>query len=194
MADDGLRWRKVPGPVARVFGSLGVSALVQSLGDQELDAPMPKVVWHTGRSSQLRALAFDLAEAGRDDQDAVAELVRVAGRHPKELRRAAATIRADGRAEEELVAFRANRLLVSAASGQPVGPISAEKLAWFARERDLAEACADVAPPATDGAGPPTTDDDAGDDDVARDLDSPSSVDVSPGDAPGGRPPGQEHC
>jgi hypothetical protein len=68
MADHGLRWRKAPGPVTKVFGAIGAAALLHSLGDQELDAPEPKLVWHTDRSSQLRALAFRLAEEGRDDQ------------------------------------------------------------------------------------------------------------------------------
>jgi hypothetical protein len=136
MADDGLRWRKVPGPLSRALGSIGVSALVQSLGDQELDAPSPKVVWQTDRSSQLRILAFDLADVGREDPDAINELVRVAGRHPKELRRAAATIRADGLADEDLVGFRANRLLIAAASGRNPEPVSAEQLARFSRKEE----------------------------------------------------------
>jgi hypothetical protein len=154
MADHGLRWRKTPGPVTKVLGSVGVSALVQSLGDQELDEPSPKVVWQTPRSSQLRALAFELAEAGRDDPEAIGELVRAAGRHPKELRRAAATIRADGLTEEEVVAFRANQLLVAAASGRTVEPMSAEKLAWFAEKRHLARVPSEVDPQLTAGTEP----------------------------------------
>lgn len=139
MVDDGLRWRKVPGPVSKALGSLGVSALVQSLGDQEVDEPSPRVVWHTGRSSQLRALAFELAEFGREDPEAVAVLSRAAGRHPKELRRAAATIRAEGLVDGDVVAFRANRLLVAAASGRVIEPMSTEQLARFASREDLAD-------------------------------------------------------
>ncbi len=145
MVDHGLRWRRAPGPVTKVFGSIGTAALVNSLGDQELDEPMPKVVWYADRSSHLRALALGLAEAGRDDPEAVGELGRAAGRHTKELRRAAATIRADGLAREDLAAFRANRLLVAAATGKVVEPISAEQLAWFAQVQVLADVPPDAA-------------------------------------------------
>jgi hypothetical protein len=156
MADDGLHWRKVPGPLSKVLGSIGVSALVQSLGDQELDAPSPKVVWQTRRSSQLRELAFDLAEVGREDPEAIGELVKAAGRHNKELRRAAATIRADGRTDEDLVAFRANRLLVAAASGRSVEPITAEQLESFAKKRELADVAPEIAQRTADGTEPAT--------------------------------------
>jgi hypothetical protein len=151
MADDGLRWRKVPGPVTKLLGSIGVSALVQSLGDQELDAPVPKVVWQTERSSRLLEMAFGLVEVGREDTEATGELVKAAGRHRKELRRAAATIRADGRTDEDLVAFRANRLLVAAASGRLVEPMSAEQLESFARNRELADVSREIAPRIADG-------------------------------------------
>jgi len=146
MADDGVRWGKAPGPVTKVLRIIGVAALVHSLGDQELDAPVPKVVWHTDRSSRLRALAFRSAAEGRDDTEAVRELVRVAGRHAKELRRAAATIRVDAWVDEDLAAFRANRLLVAAATGRPVESVSAERLAWFGRVRALADVPPEEAP------------------------------------------------
>jgi predicted aconitase len=137
MADYELRYRKRPGPVSRILGSIGGSALLQSLGDQELDAPEPKVVWHTGRSAALRDLAFELTGAGVDDQVAVGALTRAAGRHTKELRRAAATIRAEGLAGEDEAGCRADRLLVAAATGRAVEPLTAEEAAWFARVRAL---------------------------------------------------------
>ncbi len=139
MTDVELQYRKSPGLITRALGAIGVGALLQSLGDQELDAPDPKVVWHTERSSALRALAMALAESGRADSSAVRELAAAAGRHPKELRRAAATLRSGGWAEEDLVSCRANRLLVSAATGQPVEPVTQAELAWFARLRALGE-------------------------------------------------------
>jgi hypothetical protein len=139
MADYELRFRKRPGPLSRMLGTIGESALLQSLGDQELDEAEPKVVWHTDRSAALRALAFELVDAGTDDGDAVGELARTAGRHAKELRRAAATIRAEGLAGEDEAACRADRLLVAAASGRGVEPVSSEEAAWFAQVRSLAE-------------------------------------------------------
>jgi len=146
MVDYGLRWKKAPGPVAKVLGSIGSVALLRSLGDQELDEPVPKVVWHTDRSMRLRELAFRLVEEGRDDPEAVDDLAKTAGRHGKELRRAAATIRADGLVGEDLAAFRANRFLVAAASGRAVEPMPAEQLAWFTRVQVLAEVAPEAGP------------------------------------------------
>jgi len=137
--DHELRYSRAPGPVARLLGALGTGSLLQSLGDQELDEPRPKVVWHTQRSSELRSLAFALVDAGRDDDGAAGVLARAAGRHTKELRRAAATIRSDRRVDEELESHRAERLLVAAATGRPVEPLTDEQRAWFDRIRDLVQ-------------------------------------------------------
>ena len=138
MADWELRYRKGSGPISRMLGTIGESALLQSLGDQELDATEPKVVWHTERSSALRTLAFELVGAGTDDREALAELTRAARRHTKELRRAAATIRAEGLAEEDEAGCRADRLLVAAAAGGAVEPLTADEVAWSAQVRALA--------------------------------------------------------
>jgi hypothetical protein len=138
MADFELRFRKRPGPIARMLGTIGEAALLQSLGDQELDEPEPKVVWHTERSAALRSLAFELAEAGTDEREAVEELARAAGRHPKELRRAAATVRAEGLAVEDETGCRVDRLLVAAATGGEVEPVTPDEAAWFAQVRALA--------------------------------------------------------
>lgn len=139
MADHELRYRRTPGPIARLLGAVGIRSLVLSLGDQELDEPRPRVVWHTERSSGLRRLAVDLAAAGRDDADAVAVLARAAGRHTKELRRAAATIRAECPVDEDSDSNRAGRLLVAAATGRPVEPLTAGQRAWFRQVRELAD-------------------------------------------------------
>ena len=139
MSDHELRFSRTPGPIARLLGALGTSSLLQSLGDQELDEPHPRVVWHTERSSELRNLAFALVDAGRHDGGAARVLARAAGRHTKELRRAAATIRSDRRIDEDLASYRAERLLVGAATGRPVEPLTDEQRAWFDRIRDLVQ-------------------------------------------------------
>lgn len=139
MSDHELRFSRTPGPIARLLDALGTSSLLQSLGDQELDEPRPKVVWHTQRSSELRDLAFALVDAGRDDDGAAGDLARAAGRHTKELRRAAATIRSDRWVDEDLAGYRAERLLVAAATGRPVEPLTDEQRAWFDRIRDLVQ-------------------------------------------------------
>ena len=139
MSEHGLRYSRTPGPIARLLDALGTSSLLKSLGDQELDEPRPKVVWHTGRSSELRDLAFALVDGGRDDDGAADVLARAAGRHTKELRRAAATIRSDRRVDEDLESHRAERLLVAAATGRPVEPLTDGQRAWFDRIRDLVQ-------------------------------------------------------
>jgi hypothetical protein len=139
VSDHELVYRRTPGPIARVLGAIGTSSLLRSLGDQELDEPRPKVVWNTVRSSELRHLAFDLVDSDRDDTEAAAVLARAAGRHTKELRQAAATIRSDRRVDEDRTSHRAERLLVAAATGRPVEPLTDDQRAWFDRIRGLVQ-------------------------------------------------------
>ena len=138
MDDVDLRYTKGPGLVTRVLAAVGVGALVTSIEDQELDAPDPKVVTWTPRSAALRRLAAELVAEGRDDGDGWTELARAAGRRTKELRRAAATVRQGGWAEEDEPSYRVDRLLRAAAAGRGPGPVDGERLAWFARVRTLA--------------------------------------------------------
>ena len=137
MAVDDLRYRASPGPLRRVLGGIGVGALVRSLGDQELNAAEPRVAWDTDRSARLRALARALVTDGRDDSAGAGVLARAAGRHTRELRRAAAVVRADGRVGEDEADFRTDRILRAAAAGVPVVPPTDAQLAWFRRVRDL---------------------------------------------------------
>lgn len=137
MPDYELRYRKRSGLVSRVLGALGVGALVASLEDQELDAPDPKVVTWTERSAALRELAGQLVDAGRYDQDGAADLAGAAGRHVRELRRAAAAVRQGGWAAEDERCARVNRLLLAAAAGHAPEPVGDDELAWFREVRDL---------------------------------------------------------
>ena len=121
------------------LGSLGSRALLKSLEDQDLDAPRPRVTLYTWRSDRLRRQALALADTGRADDQAALDLARAAGRHRKELRRAAAAIRTGGADVEELAAYQANQLLLAAASGQPVVALSEERERWFHRVRALRE-------------------------------------------------------
>ncbi len=137
MTDHGLRYRKGPGLVAKVLGSVGIAALVHSLEDQEVDAADPKVVAWTERSDALRRRALELAASDADDEASRRGLAAAAGRHPRELRRAAAALRQGGRAAEDETWCRAERLLVAAAGGRPVEPLTGQERAWFDRVRDL---------------------------------------------------------
>jgi len=145
MADYEFRYRKRPALVTRVLGAVGVGALVTSLEDQELDAPDPKVVTWTERSAALRALAAELVDAGRYDREAAGALARAAGRHPKELKRAAAAVRQGGWAAEDEVSYRVDRLLVAAVTGQVPERLDRTQLDWFAQVRTL------IALPAAEG-------------------------------------------
>jgi|GEM_PF-4726276 len=138
MGDYRLRYRKGPGLVSRVLGAVGVGALVTSLEDQELDAPDPKVVTWTARSAALRTLAGELVDAGRYDREAAAELAAAAGRHPRELQRAAAAVRQGGWAGEDERCARVDRLLLAAVGGRAPEPVGDDELVWFHQVRDLA--------------------------------------------------------
>jgi hypothetical protein len=107
---------------------------------RELDAPNPDLVMYTKRSAEFQDLVFELVDSGRDDRDAVQELVRVAGSHRTELRRAAASIRQEGYVEEDEARNRANRLLMAAASGEPPQPLNDEQTRWFRDVKELRDA------------------------------------------------------
>ena len=95
---------------------------------------------YSRRSAALRALATSLATGDLEDAAAVRELADAAGRRTKELRRAAACIRADGLDAEDQNAHRADQLLRAAATGRPLRPLTADEAAWFGRVDALAEA------------------------------------------------------
>lgn len=145
MPDFELHYQKGPGLFAKALSSIGVGALVTSLEDQELDAADPKVVTWTPRSAALVRRAAELVGAGGDDAAGARLLAGEAGRHVKELKRAAATVRQGGWATEDETSFRVDRLLVAAATRQDPGPVDEDQLDRFARIRDL------VALPTADG-------------------------------------------
>ena len=75
--------------------------------------------------------------AGRFDWDVAQALAAAAGRHTRELTRAAAAVRQGGWTEEDETSFRVERLLVAAATGQDPVPPDAGRAAWFRRVADL---------------------------------------------------------
>lgn len=106
---------------------------------EQLDADAPVVRAITKRSRRLGAMAGEFAVAGRTDPAAVAALRAAAGRHHKDLRRAAAGFRFDGGAEESRGAYLANQLLLAAATGQPVSEITDEQEDQFRRVDEFLE-------------------------------------------------------
>jgi hypothetical protein len=67
----------------------------------------------------------------------VKQLSKAAGRHRKDLLRAAAAIRSAGGSDEIARVNLANRLLIAAANRQQVEPLTADRVAWFQRTQEL---------------------------------------------------------
>ena len=76
------------------------------------------------RSGLLKNQAMELATDGREDGEAVGELVTRAEHRDEALRRAALWLCCDGQASEQLLENRAHRLLVAALSGEVVQQIT----------------------------------------------------------------------
>ena len=104
-----------------------------------MDEHRPLAHHPTKRSNQLADLAFGLVNRDQEDGEAVRELAAAAGRHRRELRRAAAGIRFTGWADESIEHDRANRLLLAAAGNQPVQPPSTEKMEGLRTLKSLQE-------------------------------------------------------
>ncbi|HEY4021739.1 MAG TPA: hypothetical protein VGM75_23845, partial [Pseudonocardiaceae bacterium] len=104
---------------------------------RQIDADEPVIVSSTKRSEQLGRMAMRFALDGHMDSAAVVELRSAAGRRRKELRRAAASMRLGGGVNENRSSYIANQLLLSAATGQPLQPITAEHEAKLQRIHEL---------------------------------------------------------
>ncbi len=109
---------KPPGPIAKVLGAAGIFGALTALEHRGLDASIPIAVRYTERSHELQLLAFRIVEDGRVNDDGVQELVRAAGMHRRDLKRAAASIRQDGYTDEDFACWQANALLVAAGRGE----------------------------------------------------------------------------
>jgi len=106
------------GPAKLVGGVLFAQRLARQ---EEEDHPAdPGIAVLGPRSGLLKRQAMTLAAEGREDREAVDELVQRAEGHDAALRRAALWLRCDGQASEQLVENRAHRLLQAALSGEAV--------------------------------------------------------------------------
>ncbi len=98
--------------------------------NRNLDDEHPKWVLATARTDELRDLAVRVATEVPSDAAAVAA-IRAAGGKPKQLKVAAAWIRANGYAREHRNYLRAARLLTAAADGSSPITASADEEALF---------------------------------------------------------------
>jgi hypothetical protein len=81
----------------------------------------------------LAQQARQLAQSQPDDGECVRALLKAAGSKPRNLSKAAASVRFAGQARESRIADRANRLLIAAFRGEPVRLLTDEEANWFDR-------------------------------------------------------------
>ena len=109
--------------MGRMVAMLFLGRKLQRTYRHQLDTSNnPEVVILNDRAKAIVDRAQALADAGREDAEAITELKELAGRHDHDLRVAVASFRQDGRDRESRLADRARRLLEAAASGEPIRP------------------------------------------------------------------------
>jgi hypothetical protein len=121
-------------------GALGGAALVlllRQMASGSIEDDEPQAVFPTERSRQLERLAVRLAEAEPGDPNAISQLQAWAGRHQKDLRRAAAQIRMHGLHHENRVDHVANNNLVAAATDGVFKSLTIQEDEWFSRIETL---------------------------------------------------------
>jgi len=98
---------------------------------QRADPEDAGIVVLTDNAAKVADRAFDLADAGREDTRAVAELVALAGDSKRTLENAERFSRQGARHCEDPKFNRAHRLLVAATNGKSVEPASPEEKRAF---------------------------------------------------------------
>lgn len=118
-------------PIRGVVTASFVAAWLKARARQEESEAVPEIV-RTNRNS-LRVLdrAMELAAAGREDEAARDDLRLEAGNIVKDILLAEANVRFSGWVGDEDVETRASRLLIAAATGEPVQKILPEEARWF---------------------------------------------------------------
>lgn len=97
--------------------------------NQDLASDSPVMAVHTDRSAELLLQAQLLAMEGRDDSDAVGELVKLANGDSHALGIAALGARQGGEYHESYVADLTHRLLQAALGGGPVAALDGDERA-----------------------------------------------------------------
>jgi hypothetical protein len=108
-----------------------MAVLFHRMGEATIEDDEPQAVFLTERARSLEQLALDLAESNPRDPSAVGQLRKKAGRHHKDLRRAAAQIRMYGLHHENRIDHVANKNLLAAATGGAFEPLAEEREEWF---------------------------------------------------------------
>jgi hypothetical protein len=119
-----------PGCLTRALGGTWFLWFLKTKANQDLDAEHPKWIVANGRTFELRDHAVRVAGEISADAEAIAA-IRAAGGKPKDLKIAAAWIRANGYDREHRNSLRAARLLKAAADGGTPTPPSIDEEALF---------------------------------------------------------------
>jgi hypothetical protein len=120
-----------------VLRAAALALLGRRMAEAAIDVDEPQAVFLTERAKELEDLALSLARADPNDPQAIGQLRTLAGRHEKDLRRAAAQIRMGGFHHENRVHHVANTNLLAAATEGTFEPLTAEEDKWFSRFEDL---------------------------------------------------------
>lgn len=110
--------------LARAAAKMASAYRSQHLAD---DGSEVEIVMINSRSNRVADRARELAAEGRADDEAIAELVRLAGRRRHDLEVAAMFLRSDGADPEDRITDRAARLASAAFLGTPLIPPSSKE-------------------------------------------------------------------
>jgi hypothetical protein len=137
---------------ARAVRNVGLPTMIKAGGQlkhdyrqQDSDEDSPRSVSLNDRASRIVNLAGALAEAGREDEEAVAQIRQAAGGHLDDLKMASLAARQGGLHHESLTQNRIHRLLQAALLNGPVGPpadedrLLLERVAKFEAATDAAK-------------------------------------------------------
>ena len=120
-----------------LVGGLALAAFLNAVEKRSEPSDEPQIISCDAEVLRLEALARDLAQQERSDDEAVQTLTRSAGRDRRNLSKAAARVRFGGHAKYNRNLDRANRLLLAAFHGAPVQPLSTETDEFFKRVDEI---------------------------------------------------------
>ena len=119
------------GLVPKTLGAADLGLFLGRLIRHERDAELPRIAGGGKRVRELAGLAETFAREDKCDSEALRRLRTAAQGRRRLLLSAAADFRTDGKAKDYRVHNRANALLLAAARGESVEPLTPEQERWF---------------------------------------------------------------
>ena len=120
-----------------VLRAAALALLGRHMGEAAIEDDEPQAVFRTEKAKELEHLALRLAKSDPNDSSAIAQLRAAAGRHEKDLRRAAARVRMGGLHHENRAHHVANMNLLGAVTDGVSKPLADEQQEWFSRLEHL---------------------------------------------------------